>query len=94
MQKIEFKQLTQDWNAILSSVIDDQEPITVSMGKDKELVIMDAEDYRSLMETFHLLRSPDNAARLREGMRQHQTGVKKEMMDRIRQIAWPEEELR
>jgi hypothetical protein len=47
---------------------------------------MDAEDYRSLMETFHLLRSPDNAARLREGMRQHQTGVKKEMMDRIRQI--------
>jgi hypothetical protein len=28
--------------AILSGVIDDREPVTVSMGQDKELVIMDA----------------------------------------------------
>jgi PHD/YefM family antitoxin component YafN of YafNO toxin-antitoxin module len=31
------------------------------------------------METFQLLRSPDNAERLREGIRQHQAGVKKEI---------------
>jgi antitoxin YefM len=79
MQRIEFNQLAENWDSAIQDVFDNQEPLTVSMGQDREVVIMDAEDYRSLMETVHLLRSPDNADRLREGIRQHKAGMKKEI---------------
>jgi len=38
---------------------------------------VDADEYNSLMETFYLLRSPANAERLREGIRQYNEGQRK-----------------
>ena len=56
---------------------DDQEPISVVMDEGREVILVDGDEYRSVMETFHLLHSPANAERLRQGIQQHKEGKTK-----------------
>ena len=79
MEHINACELCANLNAILNRVNDDHEPVIVMHGEGRSVVLMDGEDYDSLMETLYLTRSPANAERLREGMRQHQTGQWKEI---------------
>ena len=79
MEKITVETLQDNLPSILSRVLDDQEPVTVSTKLGKKVVIMDSENYSSLLETLHLLRSPANAERLMEGIRQHREGGKREI---------------
>jgi antitoxin YefM len=79
MQKITADQFPDYVRTILKNVIENQEPVSVKIDDDSEVVIVDAEDYAGVMETFHLLRNPANAGRLREGIRQHRAGMKKEI---------------
>lgn len=74
MEKITVETLQDNLPSILNKVLDDQEPVSVSMKLGKEVVIMDREDYSSLVETLHLLGNPANAERLMEGIRQHREG--------------------
>ena len=55
-------------------VADDQVPISVVMDEGREVILVDGDEYRSVMETFYLLRSPANAERLRQGIQQHKEG--------------------
>jgi antitoxin YefM len=51
--------------AILDRVADDHEPLVVTREAGKPAVVLiSLEDYASLEETRHLLRSPENARRL------------------------------
>lgn len=79
MESITPSQLRIHLKTILNRVNDDHEPVMVVRGKERSVVILDANDYDSLIETFYLTRNPVNAERLREGMRQHQTGQCKEI---------------
>jgi len=58
----------------ISRVCEDHAPVIVTKRRDKSVVIMSLEDYESLMETTHLLRSPRNARRLLESIQQLETG--------------------
>ena len=51
----------------------------VVRGNGRSVVMLDAGDYDSLVETLYLTGSPANAERLRKGMRQHQAGQYKEI---------------
>jgi antitoxin YefM len=77
MEHITIDELQKELKSIFVRVADDQEPITVAVDKDTEVVVVDADEYFSLMETIYLLRSPANADRLREGIRQHREGQRK-----------------
>ena len=77
MQRITIEKFRNNPIFISDSVIDNQEPVTVSVAKDREVVLMDVEDYTSIPETLHLLSNPANAERLREGIRQHRKGQRK-----------------
>ena len=79
MESITTSQLRTHLKTILNRVNDNHEPVIVVRGKERAVVMLDAEDYDSLMETFYLTRNPVNASRLREGMRQHQAGQYKEI---------------
>lgn len=81
MEHISVDELKKKLEHVFIRVTDDQEPISVSVDNEREVVILDADDYRNLMETFYLLRSPANAERLREGIQQHREGQRKSIDD-------------
>lgn len=43
----------------------------------REVVLLDGEDYRNIIETLYLIQNPANAERLTLGMRQHQDGQRR-----------------
>ena len=77
MEHMRVEDLQKQLKNVFIRVSDDQEPISVSVDTDREVVVVDAAEYRSLDETYYLLRSPANAERLREGIRQHSDGQRK-----------------
>ncbi len=79
MEHVTPSELRTHLKTILNRINDDHEPVVVIRDKGRSVVILDADDYASIMETVYLTRNPVNAERLREGMRQHQTGQWKEI---------------
>src|SRR5687768_1147470 len=50
---------------LLDRVVNDREVVRIKRrGKGRDVVMVDADEYDSLAETMHLLRSPRNAERL------------------------------
>ncbi len=79
MEHVTPSELRTHLKTILNRINDDHEPVVVIRDKGRSVVILDADDYASIMETVYLTRNPVNADRLREGIRQHQTGQWKEI---------------
>jgi antitoxin YefM len=52
----------------LDRVTNDRDVLHVTRQKGRAVVVMDEEEFESIMETLHLLRSPANARRLSEAM--------------------------
>ncbi len=77
MEHITISEFEKGLRSVFVRVADDQEPISVVMDGGREVVLVDGDAYRSLMETFHLLRIPANAERLRQGIQQHKEGKTK-----------------
>ncbi len=71
MENITLDQFQKNMNVIFSKIFNDQEPVSVLVDQDRSVVVLDADDYGSIMETLYLLSSPANAERLHEGIRQH-----------------------
>jgi antitoxin YefM len=71
MQQITFDKFKENIVFIFDDVLNNQEPISVSLKEDREVVILDADDYRSIMETLYLLGNSANAERLYKGIEQH-----------------------
>lgn len=54
----------QNLAMVWDRVLDEREPITLTRRGHEQVTMIATDDYRSLMETIHLLRSPANAERL------------------------------
>jgi antitoxin YefM len=69
----------------LDQVTDDREVVIVRRRGARDVAIIPADELSSLMETAHLLRSPKNAERLLESMREMERGGGKvETVDSLR----------
>ena len=77
MQQITFDNFQKNPISVFDNVLNNQEPISIFMEKEREVVIMDADDYRSIMETLYLLGNSANAERLYKGIQQHKDGERK-----------------
>jgi antitoxin YefM len=68
---------------IIEKVCEDHDPIIITKRRDKAVVMMSLEDYESLKETSYLLRSPRNARRLLESIKELEEGkgVQKEIFE-------------
>jgi antitoxin YefM len=75
MQSLTASELHAKLKDVLDRVNDDREPVAIRRDGGRGVVILDAEDYASIIETVHLVRHPANAERLRRGMAQHQAGA-------------------
>jgi antitoxin YefM len=68
---------------IIEKVCEDHDPLIITKRRDKAVVMMSLEDYESLKETAYLLRSPRNARRLLESIKELEEGkgIKKEILE-------------
>jgi antitoxin YefM len=58
----------------MDAVCRDRSPLIITRNSDQSVVMLSLEDYEGLQETAHLLRSPANARRLLESIRDLEKG--------------------
>lgn len=73
-QAITYSEARQNLADTMNRVCDHHEPVIITRQKSPSVVMMSLEDYNSIMETAYLLRSPVNAARLRESLNEASSG--------------------
>jgi antitoxin YefM len=64
--------------AYLDEVFKSKSPLFITRTKGENVVVMSQSDYDSIMETFYLLKSPRNAARLLNALEDYNKGKGKE----------------
>jgi antitoxin YefM len=69
-----YTELRQNLAAYLDRVVDDREVIVVKRRGARDVAIIAADELAGLDETAHLLRSPANAKRLLESLRELDRG--------------------
>ena len=77
MEHLSATDLRKNLKAVLDRVNTDRVPISIGRTSGREVVLLDGEDYRSIVETLYLVQNPANAERLKLGMRQHQEGQRR-----------------
>jgi antitoxin YefM len=77
MEHLSATELRNNLKAVLDRVNTDHVPISIGRAGGREVVLLDGEDYRSIIETLYLVQNPANAERLTLGMRQHQDGQRR-----------------
>jgi antitoxin YefM len=58
----------------MEQVCDDRTPLHVTRQNARSVVLISQEEYESILETLHLLRSPANAQRLLRSIQSADTG--------------------
>lgn len=71
----DFRQQLRSW---LDKVRNDHTPLFVTTANGEDVVVISKSDYESMEETFYLLKSPNNAARLLKGIADYENGFGKE----------------
>ena len=74
MKTLSSTELRANLSSVMDQVNDDHEPVIVHRAKGKPVVMVSLEDWASMDETTYLLSSPENARRLRESIRQLESG--------------------
>lgn len=67
----------------MNKACENHEPVIITRNRDQAAVMMSLEDYNALEETVYLTRSPANAQRLLESMKEYETGkvIRKKLSD-------------
>jgi antitoxin YefM len=78
MNAINYSDLRNNLKSTMDEVITSHEPVIITRQKGDNLVLMSYEDYAAIEETAYLLRSPENARRLRESIESYENGKGKE----------------
>ena len=79
MEYITTDELSANLDAVLERITQNHEIISVTQDQGQSVIILNSQDYASLIETLYLLQNPANAERLRQGIEQHQQGQLKEI---------------
>jgi antitoxin YefM len=74
MPHVSYSDLRANLAGFMDEVCDTHAPLLVTRQNARSVVMLSEQDYEGLMETVHLLRSPANAARLLESIRQADAG--------------------
>ena len=79
----ELLQSRAHYAEVLDAVVDDREEIVIVRAGKEPVVIVSLDDYQSMKETAYLMRSPENARRLRESIDRLERGegVEHELID-------------
>ncbi|OQY21285.1 MAG: prevent-host-death protein [Desulfobacteraceae bacterium 4572_35.2] len=74
MRVINFTEARNHLKGVLDQVVDDADNI-ISRRDAEDTVVMGLQQFNSLTETVHLLKSPANAAHLAQSIEQYHSGT-------------------
>ncbi|HYC12795.1 MAG TPA: type II toxin-antitoxin system prevent-host-death family antitoxin [Stellaceae bacterium] len=74
MGHVSYTQLRQSLAKLMDRVCDSRAPLHVTRQNARSVVMISEEEYESMVETLHLLRSPPNAARLLRSIKSAEAG--------------------
>ena len=74
MRTMSYSQSRAHYAEVLDSVVDDREEVVITRAGKEPVVIVSLDDYQSMKETLRIVRSPENARRLRESIEQLERG--------------------
>ncbi len=74
MKVIPLNEASGHLEAVLDRVIDDADYTVITRQDADDAVIMSLEYFNSLLETIHLLKSPENVAHLERSIAQYRQG--------------------
>ena len=74
MKVIPLNEASGHLEAVLDRVIDDADYTVITRQDADDAVIMSLEYFNSLIETIHLLKSPENVAHLERAIAQYRQG--------------------
>ena len=78
MEITTYSAFRQKLKAYLDKVLTNHTPLFVTRANGEDVVVLSKADYESMQETFYLLKSPKNAARLLEGIQEYEQGKTQE----------------
>ena len=78
METVTFTDARNNLKAVLDRVAEDADYTVITRRDAGDAVVMSLESFNSLMETVHLLKSPDNAAHLALSIEQYRAGQARE----------------
>lgn len=75
MEVLNYTEFRQNLAKSLDKVNDDAEIVIVSRSKGKNVVVMDLNEYNSITETLHLVKSEANRKRLQDAIEEMNSGI-------------------
>jgi antitoxin YefM len=77
MRLIHFSDARTQFKQVIDQVVADQDVAIISRRDAEDAVLMSLDTYNSMMETFHLLKSPANVKHLEKSLKQYRQGQTK-----------------
>lgn len=74
MNAMTYTAVRENLATVMDQVCNDRNPLIITRKRNQSVVMMSLEEYESLEETAHLLRSPANAKRLLESIEEIKQG--------------------
>lgn len=74
MQTLTVSETRANLKAVLDRVVADKAPIQIVRPKGEGVVLVSESEWEGMLETMHLLASPENARRLMERVARFDTG--------------------
>lgn len=65
---VNYTEARQNLKSLMDTVVEDRIAVTVTRSKSEPVMMIAKSEFDALMETFHLLRSPHNAERIRAAL--------------------------
>ncbi|MDQ3475892.1 MAG: type II toxin-antitoxin system prevent-host-death family antitoxin [Actinomycetota bacterium] len=74
MKTMSYTESRAKYAEVLDAVVNDREEVVITRAGHEPVVITSLQDFESLRETAHLMRSPANARRLLDAMERLEAG--------------------
>jgi antitoxin YefM len=74
MQTVSYTEARDGLADLLDTANRDREPITITRNGSGSVVLLASGEYAAMEETLHLLSTPSNAERIRQGLADHAAG--------------------
>ena len=71
---LNYSEVRQHLKSVLDTVVEDRIAVVIRRKSGEPVIMMAKSEHDAMMETYHLLRSPRNADRLREAIAEVQAG--------------------
>lgn len=74
MKLLNYTEARNSLAEAMRHTVEDRDPITITRNGLGSVVMIAEEEYRSMLETLHLLSTPANAERIRRGLAEYEKG--------------------